>query len=104
METPQQNGIVERKHQHILNVAKCLKIQSKLPTNFWNYFIAHPVYLINRTHTPLLSNIGPFEKLYGKLPDYSDLKPFGCLAFVSTWLYLISGISISKIQKVFSLP
>lgn len=84
VETPQQNGLVERKHQHILNVAISLKFQSKLPKTFWNYFIGHSVHLINRLPTPLLKNKSPYEVLYNKFPDYDSLRPFGCLCFFSS--------------------
>lgn len=33
---------------------------------------------------PLLNNISPYEKLYARPIDYSDLKVFGCFAYVST--------------------
>ena len=84
VETPEQNGIVERKHQHILNVTRALLFQANLPPLFWNFVVQHGIFLINCTPTPLLHNIAPYEKLNGRPNDLSSLRVFGHLCYSST--------------------
>jgi hypothetical protein len=84
VESPQQNGRVERKHQHILNVGRAILFHSKLPKNFWSYAFTHATYIINRVCTPLLNNHSPYFLLYNELPNLHELKVFGSLVYAST--------------------
>jgi len=84
VETPEQNAIVERKHQHILNVTHSILFQSNMPLIFWSYTVNHTVHLINRTPSVAIDNRIPYDLLHGKMYDITNLKVFGCLCYVSS--------------------
>ncbi|KAL2247809.1 UNVERIFIED_CONTAM: hypothetical protein Sindi_2633200 [Sesamum indicum] len=81
--SPQQNGIVERKHQHLLQVARSIMFYAKLPKKFGVESLLTSTYLINRMPTPTLKWKSPYEILHNKAPDYTHLRIFGCLCFVT---------------------
>lgn len=79
--TPEQNGTVERKHRHIVEVGLSLLAQSGLPYKFWDDAFVTATYLINRIPNKNIKFLSPLEMLLKQKPSYSHLKAFGCLCF-----------------------
>lgn len=75
--THQQNGLIEWKHQHIVEIGLTLLAQASLPLSFWNDVFETATYLINLLPTPVLCNKSPYFMVHHKPPEYSFLKSFG---------------------------
>lgn len=80
--TPQQNGIVERKHRHLLEIARALRFQASLPIEFWGECVLMATYIINRLPSRSIQNKTPYEILFKSKPSYDHMKVLGCLAYV----------------------
>lgn len=79
--TPQQNGVVERKHRHLIETARALRFEANLPKRFWGECVLTAAYLINRLPSIVIENRTPYETIFGQKPDYHFTKIFGCLAY-----------------------
>ena len=86
-DTPQQNGVAERKNRHLLEITRALLFSTKTPKYLWGDALLHATYLINRMpsrvlnfETPinLLKNAFPKSRLFKSIP----LKIFGCTVFI----------------------
>ena len=80
---PHQNGVAEHANRTLQEGITAMLNESKLSHNFWDYALNALVYVRNRSPTSANTNsCTPFEKFYGHKPDVSNLRVFGCLAYV----------------------
>ncbi|KAB2606067.1 hypothetical protein D8674_005784 [Pyrus ussuriensis x Pyrus communis] len=79
--TPQQNGLVERRHRHVVETAITLMHAAGLSQEFWYLSCAHAVYLINRMASKSLQMNSPYFGLYARHPSVKDLKIYGSAVF-----------------------
>ena len=86
-DTPQQNGITERKNRHLLEVARSLMFTMNVPKCYWGEAVLTATYLINRMPSRSLKFQTPHQVLSQSFPSIRimttlPMKIFGCSVFV----------------------
>ncbi|GJV29369.1 retrotransposon protein, putative, ty1-copia subclass [Tanacetum coccineum] len=79
--TPQPNGVSERRNRTLLNMVRSMMNLTTLPLSFWDYALESATRILNMVPTKKVDKT-PYELWYGKVPNLSYLKVWGCEAFV----------------------
>ncbi|GJW97088.1 retrovirus-related pol polyprotein from transposon TNT 1-94 [Tanacetum coccineum] len=75
--TPQQNGVAERRNKTLIDAARTMLANSKLPTTFWVEAVSTACYVQNRVLVVKPHNKTPYELFRGLKPALSFMRPFG---------------------------
>nr|GEU98234.1 hypothetical protein [Tanacetum cinerariifolium] len=79
--TPQQNGVVERRNQTLVEAARTMLIFSRTPLFLWTEVIATACFTQNRSIIHHQFNKTPYELINDRKPDISFLQVFGALCY-----------------------
>ncbi|GJR90347.1 hypothetical protein Tco_0214358 [Tanacetum coccineum] len=80
--TPQQNGVAERRNRALIEAARTMLVDSKLPTTFWTEAVSTVCYVQNRVLVVKPHKKTPYELFRGIKPTLSFMRPFGCHATI----------------------
>ncbi|GJT83753.1 retrotransposon protein, putative, ty1-copia subclass [Tanacetum coccineum] len=79
--TPQHNGVSERRNRTLLDMVRSMMNLTTLPLSFWDYALESATRILNMVPTKKVDKT-PYELWYGKVPNLSYLKVWGCEALV----------------------
>ncbi|GKA56434.1 retrotransposon protein, putative, ty1-copia subclass [Tanacetum coccineum] len=79
--TPQHNGVSERRNRTLLDMVRSMMNLTTMPLFFWDYALESATCILNMVPTKKVDKT-PYELWYGKVPNLSYLKVWGCEALV----------------------
>ncbi|GJV01975.1 retrotransposon protein, putative, ty1-copia subclass [Tanacetum coccineum] len=79
--TPQHNGVSERRNRTLLDMVRSMMNLTTLPLSFWDYALESATRILNMVPTKKVDKT-PYELWYGKVPNLSYLKVWGCEALM----------------------
>src|SRR5436190_19823114 len=100
-DTPEQNGVAERKNRHLLEVTRALMFQMNVPKFLWSEAVMSDAYLINRMPSKVLGMKTPCEILLGDNKFAVPPKVFGCTCFVRDYKPAVGKLDPKSIRCIF---
>ncbi|CAN1305751.1 Copia protein [Linum perenne] len=106
VETPEQNGIAERKNRQLLDMARALMFGTHVPKYLWGEALLTATYLVNRLPSRTLKYNTPRQILIQSYPHIhsfsADLSPkvFGCTTFVHLYAHQCSKLDPRSVKCV----
>uniref|UniRef100_A0A2N9GH76 Integrase catalytic domain-containing protein n=1 Tax=Fagus sylvatica TaxID=28930 RepID=A0A2N9GH76_FAGSY len=79
--TPQQNGVAERRNRTLLDMVRSMMAQANLPISFLGDALLTAAYILNRVPSQSVSST-PYELWKGEKPNLEHLRPWGSAGFV----------------------
>ncbi|GJZ49430.1 putative ribonuclease H-like domain-containing protein [Tanacetum coccineum] len=70
--------VAKRRNMTLIEAAKTMLADSKLPTTFWAEAVNTTCYMQNRVLVVKPLNKTPYELFHGRTPTFSFMRPFGC--------------------------
>ena len=81
--TPERNGLSEISKRIIWEAAHAMMLNTCLPLMFWTYAVMYAIVINNFLPTnTALGWMSPYQARYGKVPDVSVFRTFGCVAYI----------------------
>ncbi|KAL6961341.1 hypothetical protein U1Q18_052492 [Sarracenia purpurea var. burkii] len=82
LNTPQQNGIAERKNHHLFEVTRAIMFHMKVSKHFWSEVVLIACYIINRMLSTVLQGKTPHSVLPNRCLFSLSHRVFGCVCYV----------------------
>jgi hypothetical protein len=80
--THQANGVVERKNMTLIDMARTMLGEYKMPERFWSEALNTACHAINCPYLHRLLMKTPYELLTGNKPNVSYLRVFGSKCYI----------------------
>nr|GEU95081.1 hypothetical protein [Tanacetum cinerariifolium] len=98
--THQQNGVPKRRNRTLIEAARTMLDDSKLPTTFWAEAVNTACCVQNRVLVVKPHNKTPYKLFHGRTPALCFMRPFGCPVTIFNTKYHLGKID-SKADKGF---
>nr|GEY15317.1 retrovirus-related Pol polyprotein from transposon TNT 1-94 [Tanacetum cinerariifolium] len=103
IQTPQENGVVERQNWTLVEAARTMLIFSHAPLFLWTEAIATACFTQNRSIIHRHFNKTPYELINDRKPDISFLHVFGALCYPKNDRKDIRNLGAKKIIETMNV-